>query len=165
MDFWFEIIKYHKTSIEEVNTKIRDFEKGLALNLIAGVLLLLITKNYIYTLIFALLPTILLWVLSVVYSCYRYIVIPKNIGIFFYYANEYVRNLSTSLLGTDEDDEKRYEEGYKVFIEPIRKEDLSRHAYNLYVLNYYKNRFYLTLRRLEIVQKIIFALGLILSLV
>lgn len=159
-DNLWELIKYHKSALAEVNWKLHRLEAyPIAQMLLALALLALKVQKPSIIYLFLLLPAALVQLVILGFSLYKYIVIPKNVPAFFYTANPFVRKISTSFLVRNSEDLDNYEKGFELFEITLSESDLKRHAYNLFVLNYYKTRFYLTIRKLEIIQLILATIG------
>lgn len=167
------LIKYYLEMNETMTNRILKTRKqaamAFALGLIAFPLLksLISPVSMIIVAVLYFVPLAMILLISSLMMGYRYVIIHKNPWKYFYYGNPHILEIGTSLLvGNTAKDEEAYEIGCKYFFEKFLSEspeeeldDAIRHAYNMQVLNYYKNRFYLRLLRLEK----IWAIGILIS--
>lgn len=157
------LIEYYLRLNEEITSRILTSRfhaiLAFALGLIALPLLKPHVNNFplILIAVLYLFPLVFIIILSTkAVTSSKYVIIHKNPWRYFYYGNPHI--LQIDIEAPSEKNEQAYESGFSLFANNFKTEseddefeNALRHAYNLQVLNYYKNRYYLKVRKLEMI--------------
>lgn len=157
------LIEYYLKLNEEITRRILNIRLHAIIALGFGLIAISLLKphlanplmNLVWVLYLLPLVLVIVWSTKAVTSS-KYIIIHKNPWRYFYYGNPHI--LQIDIETTSERNEQAYENGFSLFVNNFKTEseddeleNALRHAYNLQVLNYYKNRYYLMVRKFEMI--------------
>lgn len=156
------LIEYYLKLNEEITRRILNSRLhaiiALGFGLIAIPLLGLRINSFLLAIAtaFYLIPLVVVIILVTrTITSSNYVIIHKNPWKYFYYGNPHI--LQIDINTHSKESEEAYEKGFSLFVnnfktesEEVELENALRHAYNLQVLNYYKNRYYLKIRKAEL---------------